>query len=427
MSDVLLIAEPQDDSDHSELHDGNALLADLPEHTASANYQPVPSSAGFVVVGVRSQDCFAVPYPVTKSRRLPRGRMLAFDIEEALPSDADEIAVDALPHRNGWIVVAVEGHACQPLIDRISEAGGQVVAICPVALIAWQAIRQNLPGGQRLVVLISCSHGIDAFLVHDRQIEDWRWLGTDQELLPVLLKQWSADDPVGCHAFGFDKNIAATLGLDLQVIVWTTDIDEAIAGEAQRITSGRRSPPVNLTEGPLAPADPLRSIASPLKFALAGLLAALMISCLGMYWRARQYDQLAGGVVNEQSQLFEQTFPNEPVPVGIRLRFETEQRKLLGTRRSGSVSMPTVRSVVPTTHAWLSAMPEDVRYQLDRIEVLSGKVALLSGVAKSFSGVEKIADSLRIAGFEVPPVSTTKTSNGVTIRMEDLTRQYDEQ
>jgi hypothetical protein len=84
---------------------------------------------------------------------------------------------------------------------------------------------------------------------------------------------------------------------------------------------------------------------------------------------------------------------------------------------------PVLESVLPVLHAFLSGSPTDKRFRWDRIEFAPQRVVQAIGVAKSFADYEAVGESLGIAGFEIPPLSTAQVSGGVSMRLENVSHR----
>ena len=62
------------------------------------------------------------------------------------------------------------------------------------------------------------------------------------------------------------------------------------------------------------------------------------------------------------------------------------------------------------------------RYRLTWINVLPERIDL-DGAARSYDDLEIVADALRLGGLDCPPPSATKTSDGVTLKFQEVTLQ----
>jgi hypothetical protein len=179
---------------------------------------------------------------------------------------------------------------------------------------------------------------------------------------------------------------------------------------------------MDLRNGPLSSPQPLRPIASSLRTCLlAGVILQLAVIAAA-FFRGLDYRSQAAELVGKQQESFQRAFPDDPIPVGIVSRLESEHRRLAGTRGMTNQNVPKLDSAIPVTHILLSALPEptEVRFKIDRIEIVPEAVAFASGTAKSYGDLETIAERLRLAGLDVPPLSATKTSHGVTLRLEQV-------
>jgi hypothetical protein len=385
-------------------------------------------SMGPQTIGLRSQDCYCLRMDRREFRRLPKETVLAFLMEEQLPVDAEFLAVAAYPNDRGWLVIATDSRLSRPLVESIEEEGGYVTVIMPLVIAGLQSVLQQIPSHGMTVVAIGTGTTMDLLLLKGHRLQEWRWLGDGTQGITEAIAGWQAEYAVEVewqyHAFVSSEEMVSAIHswqmpAETQWQLHRDDLSNNVNALADRLAAGLEPPMVNLAVGPLRPAEPLRPIRNELRFAMISLVVMLTVITGVTFWRGTLYRDQTIKVGLEQEQLFSQLFPGERIPVGMRVRFETELRRLRATR-GASTRAPEIISLVPTMHAWLKSLPAETPFRLNQVKLYSDKIGVMEGATKSFVDVDVLRESLITGGFHVPPISSSKSLNGVLFRFTDL-------
>lgn len=375
-----------------------------------------------IVVGLRSQHCVCANTP-SNSRRSARS-LLTYDIEEELGIDGDALALDLLDSTDGMLVVACDGSDHLETVQRIEHRGHYVRAVTPLLFLALGTIARSKPLDSFDLVVWQSDGGMDVAVLSNGKVVDWWWASAHREAVSGIALKTGEDKAAQRRSLllNVDDVIAGTFAAVGDVERGNFDLIESAEREAERIVSGSAVPMLDLRNGPLESPQPLRPIAVPLRAFIACFFALQLCVAGAMIARTAALRSHIDNLVEEQELAFEETFPDERVPVGIISRLRSEQRRLAGTRGVTDQTIPQVRSAIPISFRWLSAMPEqnDASYWLNRIEFQPGRIEKMDGEAESYGELEKVASGMRDAGFDVPAVSANQTSKGVSLFFEQI-------
>ncbi|TWU62330.1 hypothetical protein V7x_40590 [Crateriforma conspicua] len=351
-------------------------------------------------------------------------RLLRYELEEYLPLDGDEIAIARVDGHAGSLVIAASASALEEDYTEIHRQGTHVEAVTPIV---WLATQMALtPTDLRVtdyVLVLSETH-VDVMTFDNGKIIDWQWRPWTGRNFRDLTPQ-----PEGNVIVLVDRDIGAEAGAE--ALDWgrgtiaqlhEINILEAADLQAAAIVAGRSNAWIDLRNGRLSSPRPFYAIQRPLSVAVGALLLFQIALIGSVYWRDYSNRLASQVMIERQHRSFEKAFPNQPVPVGITSRLESEQRSLVGAKGLDGPASPRLVSVAPVLHHVLMALPnqEDIRFRIDRLECGPNEVRLLDGVVRSFEELEEISLRLRSAGFEVPDVSSSVVSDGVTLRYESM-------
>ncbi|MBM4033130.1 MAG: hypothetical protein FJ291_15290 [Planctomycetes bacterium] len=107
-----------------------------------------------VCLGLPSDLVLAADVDAANLPRRSRRSALLYRLEEQLPVDAEALTADFLPQVNGRVlgVAAITGRV-REAVEPLAEAGVEVAAVCPTALLAlWAALRQRPPRAHHALV-----------------------------------------------------------------------------------------------------------------------------------------------------------------------------------------------------------------------------------------------------------------------------------
>jgi type II secretory pathway component PulL len=192
-------------------------------------------------------------------------------------------------------------------------------------------------------------------------------------------------------------------------------LTHAAAKSGASVLKGTLTPFVELRAGPLASADPLRSIAGPLRLASVAAVMFLAAVAGAAFFRAHQYRALAAECHERQTEVFRRALPGQTVPAGIVSRLRSEHGKL--TAAKSSPSPVASASATRLLYRVLAGLPRDVRYRLFEIRVEEGRVDL-DGEVLSHGDADLIASALRAQELNVElPRSQQLPSQTIGVRL----------
>ncbi len=383
----------------------------------------VVEPGGPVVVALPTSDCFSFCRDVSERKRLKNRRRMAYDLEEFLPVDADDLAIASISSRGGLLVIAADAASIAPLLSKLEASGRYVEAIAPMVLLAIAALRRQHSLKPFDYLIWQSDEGVDWIRLVRGEPVDWRWCEVSSILENLHLDDLKdIEKPKRIMLIDVDDNVRQSFEKSNDVLVIEMNREQAAESESARILSGTARPIIDLREGPLASSDPHQAISRVLKCFVA-LLFAFQICVAGSAFLLRsRYEEQSELLVAQQERAFRETFPNEVIPVGMVARLESEHRRLAGTRGMTGENSPQLRSAIPVAHAFLASMPDppDSMFFIDRLEFAAAGVLNLNGTAKSYADLELFAERLRVAGLAVPPISATAADGGVSLRFDEI-------
>ncbi|MEO1619003.1 MAG: hypothetical protein AAFV88_24340, partial [Planctomycetota bacterium] len=383
----------QEDGDFGEVSSED----NFDDQTAELEASFGKSQARSVVFTLQSWQCFATTLDPETSKLLRKRSMLAFELEDSLPFDADSLAISRQSTKNHELIIAADSAQLLRITQAAEETGVYIRCISPLILLAVDALQKVYPGfGEVDLLLHADDRGIDAVWLSSGIPYRWEWLPLDDTArVHDAIERIEAECPV-VMASGLASRLPEAS--DDSFVLQTYDFDavELACKQAESVTNGYAAPTFDLREGPLAAKDPHFPIALPLKLA-AGTLILLQIAILAfLHLRGTQYQSMAEESSSATVTAFEETFPSERVPVGVLSRMESEHRRLRGTRGL-SDQTPRIPSIIPALHAFLNALPsrEEARFRFSRVEVSPDELTSAVGVAKSFEDQQAVLEAMR--------------------------------
>lgn len=379
-----------------------------------------------IVIALPSQVCFAIEYHNAAKKRLPKHDALSYELEPDLPCDAEDLAIGAIAYHDGWLLVAVEATRIDAFIQVLRRQSIIPVCITPQLLLAWPDIKSTLSHEEQIVI-VEVDGEIDLFRTKQGMPVQWMWLGEQIDCLDERLELLSGSnlpvtaivsehDPSAKLCHWLEQRKATDIQFPPQVL--QVELTEQIRKRSLRIAAGKEVPLVDLRVGPLAGLTRQTPISKMLVLSLWSFLFLVAALASGCFLRAAQYRAATASLAEDQRAVFRRTFAGERVPVGITRRMLSERRQLAGTRGDAA---PSVLSVNAILRAMLIGIPQDIRFEIDKLELLPQQIAYLDGVVRSIDDAERFVSSLRSQGFDVRPLSSSKTSRGMSLKLENVT------
>lgn len=370
-----------------------------PEETAEALARAIGLAgrrAPGVVVGVAGELCLSGTIPTAGLPRRGAREAMTYRLEERLPFAAESLSADFLAHNGAALGVCVQRQVLWPVIDALRQRGIKPVAVCPAALLAYQAAAEQITP-QRLrelhAVLLQGGDEVDLFILADGEPVGWqtfcaRAADLSLAIASQVLKQLTTMNVI---AVGAEAELLQAIDAsgDATVIEnrdWRCE-DLALAA-AESIACGRAAPPVNLLRGGGGSGDTQSSRGARI-FAIAAILFALSAAGACMV-RAQRYSRRARMADAEKRQVFSSLFPGERVPTGIESRLRSVRRQL----HAPAAAAPGAPDAMPALHELLTHLPADLRYRIGQIDVESGRLTL-EGDVRSHEDADRLAAALR--------------------------------
>ncbi|MCA9234850.1 MAG: hypothetical protein KDA44_05240 [Planctomycetales bacterium] len=348
--------------------------------------------------------CLAARIPATPNL-LKKRQALRYELETAIPWSAEDYVCDFVAHREAASMVAVPVSPLRDLLLALDDNDVAPAVVAPAALLALQAAQREcalLADGE--FVWRRSETKASWFTLRDGRLWAWRELAGG-ELRPLAAEAVATALARGgdcpCAVLGLsdaEQSALTAAGLTpmpIDEFAW----DDALRRVANALAAGEVEPIVNLRRDELAgrrPFDALRRQTRWLQLAGVLLVAAV---CAALWLRGDAYQQGTDELHEELADLFEETFPEEPVPQrGLAARFRTAQQQLAGTR--GEAHLPSAVHADLLLQRVLAALPTDLRYRAPEIRI-EGANVYLAGEVRSNADADKLAAALRAAGGDV--------------------------
>jgi hypothetical protein len=398
------------------LPDGGLADAAAPIHAAlvEQGYQGEPA-----LVALGSRCCVSVTLPIPSARHGRNRAAMAYLLEDFLPWAAEDAVVDYELVGRQALMIAAERRPLAELAAALEAAGARIDSITPLARLA---LAEHLTRHRRLpsryVLLWEHADAIELWLMDGQRPIVWRHLPCSAPAIFQCLQDiWlSADAPPPIFTCGLSAELThacATTGA--HALSEDAALEEALQSQATAVLAGSREAAIEFQRELMGGARHrgLRRQFNLLQ--LAGLFLCLAIGvalvCRGQYEdeRRRQAD-------DEQAALCQRLFPGQPVPVGVRSRFEAEQSRLEGMR-GGAQNLPATPEALELLACLWRALPADYRFQLLEIRVDRGQLYLV-GRVRGHGDADRLAEAIRHVGLTASSPSTHQLQpQGVEFRV----------
>ncbi len=372
-----------------------------------------------VVLAIPSPWCLCASIDTQELPRQGTESAMLYRLEENLPIAAEEIVADFISVQDQALGVCVQVSRIAGWLEAFDEAGLCVEVVCPTALLALQAWVAGPNHDQAdLLVWGSQSH-LDLFILdQDAKTMGWQMISPSGDDLAVQIgvQALGRVGPLRVAACDIGQPMQRRLekldGVD--VVSCRTDPMHTLAVvAADEVLAGKSTPWINLRRGAVAVKDRLRRIRPALVGAIAAGVAFLLCLNGAMLWRANGYDKITTQALGQQRAVFQELFPSRPVPMSIKARLVSEQRRLRELHQ-GSDQMPTQRNGLLVLRDLLAHLPRDRRFRILELR-LTGDQIHLAGQVRSHGDADVIAASLSGTDrfdFE-PPRTENLSSRGV--------------
>jgi len=355
-------------------------------------------------------------------RSRPRTAML-YRLEEQLPLDAESLTADFFaPLAGRCLAVAVETERIERIVDALVDHGVDVAAICPTAMLTVFGLRLadvSLGG----YVVLAAPHNVDVLRMADGTPTTW-YTPTDgpEDLARCieadLLTQPAGNGPAPVHIVGGadDANVKHLADNDSIAVERLDEDPLALALRAAEALTAGRGGWIDLRRDQLAPPNPWGRVKGSLR-TVTVLAIVLLASLAGTFlWRSGQYSSMADDCRRQMQTVYRTLHPNRRAATSVRRQLEGELKQLAGLSGTGQ-DIPPRPNALDTLRSVVAHLPSDTRLRITEMRLDPMNVSLHGEVLK-FADAERIAETLKEAGFEVdPPRSERKAERGVAFTL----------
>jgi type II secretory pathway component PulL len=379
-----------------------------------------------VLLALGSSFCACATVTVPSQRQARKRSAIGFLAEPHLPWSVEEAVIDyEIVGKDRASVTSAELKPLAELIATLEERSIPVASVAPAARLALeQHLKDASAFATRYALLWRNEESVDLWLIDRDRPTVWNWLPCDEAAIGRALGHLVlSEESIALLA---SRNVAKELvssvapqtGLELRELPPLASEDPlcAAARQGAAILDGRRAAPIELRRDQLAARDRMRSIRPQVRLLQGSVLLFFAAVGIALYGQCQHIDALRAGYEVQQRAVFEKFFPAQHVPVAVHARLESELGRLKGVRGEGG-GLPESIPYLSVLEPLLRTLPADLRFRILELKIENGQL-YLDGQVRTHSDADRIAEALRVAGFEVPPPNTNRFENtGVEFRM----------
>ena len=372
-----------------------------------------------VCLGLPAERVFAAQIDCGNLPRKDRRLAMLYRLEEQLPLEAERLTACFLPPVAGRAMgLAVETQHVQAIIDALAEAGVEVAAVCPTAMLALWRLGRDGPETAAYTLLADPA-GVEVFRMGRDQPAAWYSLPPHAAELAecvaadMLVAPAKTDRPTADVIGPLEPDVVKALEDRAGVTVrprGEQSISAAAAMAAGEVLAGRHAAWADFRRDDLAAPDPWQPLAGLLRAAAILGLALLVLLAGLLYWRSRQYDGRARRWEQAQADAYIRLYPGRRAPVNVRSALDSELRRLAGMRGLDA-DVPPQPSALGTLRQVVAALPPSLRLRILEVRIAPTGV-LVEGQVRDHTAAEVVSQSLRRAGLVVEPPRTEHLSSG---------------
>lgn len=401
-----------------------AELLAQPEHIAAYLRDHALADAP-VVLGLSRDMCLAVTVPVPSPQLLRKRTAMRYHLEEWIPWSAEDYVVDYVGHANKAFLVATTIEPLRAFLKALEELDVVIIAICPTALlVAAEYLSEIRELPDRCLLAWQNSDRFELLAIENRQPTEWiSCATTPQELareVQVLTSRLGETWPV--FLLGNDSLVSEQLtqmGLEVQGQAYENPLMAARVF-ATKIIAGVVEPPLDLKRDELTGTHPTQKFGKQLGRLQLAAAALILLLTAGLWLRGNIYEQALADIEATLAEVYLGLFPGTEVPSNVRAAIDSEFRQLQATRSADS-GLPGSNHADRVLQQVLAALPPDLRFRLPEIQIEGDRISL-GGEVRANADADKIADSLRQAGFTVEAPKTQRLSEkGFSLRLSAKT------
>jgi hypothetical protein len=378
------------------------------------------------IVTLDSRDCFAIDASQIRAEHFRSMTLLAYELEQFLPLDAERMAIALGPlpggrkaHANQGLVVVADQAPIQEKVNELESQGTWIAGVSPQFLLGaqWWADAHGVREGY--IFWPDRNKEVwDVLRIENACPTHWRWMDTATAL--TFLRSDETQSPILFVGSVPESMHSALPGLGERVVCHEEiDIEKAASLAQEKWCNGNWKAWIDLrgvsikTRFKYAPFYQgwLAFTAGVLLF-LAASFSQILIQTFRLSDSISQNDQTT-------IELFSQLYPGQLAPTDIPGRLKSELRKIEMARDQISKE-PPVHSSYPILVKFLNLLPDHSVFRVDAISIKSKQISSVEGAARTLSDLDAVSRALREGGFEFPPPSSTGMRDGFSVRLEQM-------
>ena len=373
-----------------------------------------------ICLGLPGEMVLAAAVDLTNLPRRRRHAAMLYRLEEHLPLDIEALTAVFLPPAGGQaLALAVQTEQLLTLLDGLRQAGIEVDAICPTALLAFQeATRHDLPPADH--VIIPWARGTDilrlvdgapvAWFTAPREAAEWRRC-LEADLLAHPLQTPRAPVVLGPMPLdvGADESGASP---PLTPVSKEPAIAMAARGAAA-VLSGKATPLADFRRGALAADGSWMGTGGLVKAAAGLALLFLATLAAAFYVEGVRYGQVTSDYESRQVAEYQRLLPYSPVPPSIPSRLKSEASRLAAL--SGATGeAPEPPNALDALRRIATGLPAGVRLKITQLQIRPSDLSI-EGEAPAHTDAEALTQALSRTGLAVEaPRTESRASGGVS-------------
>jgi hypothetical protein len=181
-------------------------------------------------------------------------------------------------------------------------------------------------------------------------------------------------------------------------------VDDALLTSAAEMLVNGRLPEIELRRDKIGDYDPYALVRRPLRLLAIASLLTLATFAAATWSQARRYKSLLQTFDDQKQEVFQQLYPENRVPIGVRSRLESERQRLIGLM-GNDLGAPELESATPMLLKTLDALPSELRFRLLEMQ-FENATGYLEGEVRRHGDADVIAAALRAHGLSVEPPRT---------------------
>ncbi|MEL6104628.1 MAG: hypothetical protein AAFU85_01270 [Planctomycetota bacterium] len=355
------------------------------------------------VFGIPSTECFFANLATEEIGTVKDRSAVAFELERFFPLDAEAMVADFTVDRTGSRIAAVcvEGDRQRDLIDELESHDIDVTSVLPASFLIARGLVGTGDISGPFEMILAVSNDYESLVVDDDGVWHWKTLFGETGLNQHLALDEENQSPlvlVDCRDLKLETTRSVQHCEESAGRLAVYGSDQVLTGQWGRW--------IELRRGALAPADPLRAIATPLRWlALTAAVCLILVSFAAGY-RSQRISEAIMSIKDEQRAAFRKAFPDRRVPVMLERTVRSEHRRAMGARGKGdSIKLPTpATGVLRQLYVGLerATSEADARFRITDLSINDGECSLTVRARNSVD-IGAIAKTLESVGFLVQP------------------------